>query len=486
VKRIRRLSISSRITIGSLLVAALLGLVAVMVVRVGVASILHNATVTLLTNDAAPYVVSLTQDPTAQQDDPVEDQIIAILDPQGRVLVSTLPRGLVLQLRSLRGLDPGAHEVHTFTSSYLVLTRNVITSKGVFTIITARNDETANLILARLTGALVGGAIALVLCLGIASWLLARTALRPVNRMRVRAQVIAEDSSTGLLPVGPAQDELAALATTLNDLIARLRASADREKQLVSDASHELRTPLAVLQGQLELAELDKGDADALIADVRSSRATVLRLSDLATNLLELSRIEAADASGSGSDAPTATGWRALTEELADAIDRARALASNDSTNSNESAVSIDFDYRPRVTESSGSAGVELSAVSLAATDFARILDNLLSNAIRAVDGAGTITAELNRDETRVRLTVADSGPGMPVDFIPVALDRFTRADASRSAYAGGGLGLAIVSALVGSAGGTVVLANAPSSGLVVTIDLPVVMGEAPPQHREM
>jgi two-component system, OmpR family, sensor kinase len=473
VKRIRRLSISSRITIGSLLVAALLGLVAVMVVRVGVASILHNATVTLLTNDAAPYVASLTQDPTAQQDDPVEDQIIAILDPQGRVLVSTLPRGLVLQLRTLRDLDPGAHEVHTFTSSYLVLTKNVITSKGVFTIITARNDETANLILARLTGALVGGAIALVLCLGIASWLLARTALRPVNRMRVRAQVIAEDSSTGLLPVGPAQDELAALATTLNDLIARLRAFADREKQLVSDASHELRTPLAVLQGQLELAELDKGDAEALIADVRSSRATVLRLSGLATNLLELSRIEAADASGS--DAPSATGWRALTEELADAIDRARGLASNDSQLSSESAISIDFDYRPRVSHSSGSGGAEYSAVPLAATDFARILDNLLSNAIRAVDGEGTITAELNRDEARVRLTVTDSGPGMPVDFIPVALDRFTRADASRNAYAGGGLGLAIVSALVDSAGGTVVLANLPSSGLLVTIDLPVV-----------
>ena len=79
MKRIRRLSISSRITIGSLLVAALLGLVAVMVVRVGVASILHNATVTLLTNDAAPYVVSLTQDPTAQQDDPVEDQILSLI-----------------------------------------------------------------------------------------------------------------------------------------------------------------------------------------------------------------------------------------------------------------------------------------------------------------------------------------------------------------------------------------------------------------------
>jgi signal transduction histidine kinase len=61
----------------------------------------------------------------------------------------------------------------------------------------------------------------------------------------------------------------------------------------------------------------------------------------------------------------------------------------------------------------------------------------------------------------------------MPEEFIPVALTRFTRAEGPRSALAGGGLGLAIVAALAGSAGGSIVLANVPEGGLLATVVLP-------------
>ena len=62
----------------------------------------------------------------------------------------------------------------------------------------------------------------------------------------------------------------------------------------------------------------------------------------------------------------------------------------------------------------------------------------------------------------------------MPEEFIPVALDRFTRADGSRTGQSGGGLGLAIVGALAEAAGGRVVLANTEPSGLTVTVTLPI------------
>ncbi|MDQ1576214.1 MAG: two-component system, OmpR family, sensor kinase [Microbacteriaceae bacterium] len=488
---------TARITIGSLIVLALFGVVAVLVVRVGVAAILHNATVTLLRNDAAPFFPPLQKEPI-ELDQPVEGQLLAVVDPAGIVLESTLPRGLNSKLTTLAKFEPEPRNVTIGQSSYLVLTQQVVGPSGTYTLITARSETAGNLILDRLTGGLVAGAIVLVASSGLASWLLARTTLRPVGRMRRRAQAIAEGPSTGLLPVGPARDELAALATTLNDLIGRLRASADREKQMVSDASHELRTPLAVLQGQLELAELDAGNADALLSDVRSSRATVLRLNQLATNLLELSRIEAAPGAGRSD-------WRALTTELTDAIDRARLLVDADAEAANSGAngggpvdgfidglgfgpglvdsdsddagdddtatglTSIDFDYASRRT---GFIGVGHAALS--PPEFARILDNLLSNAIGAVEPGGSVNAELIELDDRVRLTVTDSGPGMPEDFIPVALDRFTRADASRSAHSGGGLGLAIVSALVASAGGTIDLSNVPGGGLKVLIELPL------------
>ena len=85
----------------------------------------------------------------------------------------------------------------------------------------------------------------------------------------------------------------------------------------------------------------------------------------------------------------------------------------------------------------------------------------------------GEIAVELVAESEKVTLTVQDSGPGMPEDFIPVALARFTRAEGPRSALAGGGLGLAIVAALAGSAGGSIVLANASEGGLLATVTLP-------------
>ncbi|QIZ97298.1 HAMP domain-containing sensor histidine kinase [Leifsonia sp. PS1209] len=507
MNRLRRLSITARITIGSLIVATLFGLVAVEVVRFGVASILHNATVTLLDNDVAAPAAALGNNPSGPFDLPGGGQELAIVDASGAVLASTLPGSLEADIGGLLRLGEQAASVKVGDDQYLVLVRAVSTRNGVMHVVAARNNETTDLILDRLTGALAIGAVLLVIGFGAASWLLTRAALRPVSRMREQAERIAGVQSTGLLTVNPARDELAELAGTLNELIRRLRASAERERQMVSDASHELRTPLAVLRGQLELAELDAGDAEALLADIRSSRSTALRLGQLANNLLELSRIEAGPASGR-------TDWRTLTDELADAIDRARLLAA--SPEENTPPISIDFDYNPRKTPPGD------GLVGLSPTDFGRILDNLIGNAITAIAGASggagdaparagdaaadaatepetgattppdpttpdaltprdaTVTAELTATDAEVILTVRDTGPGMPADFIPVALDRFTRADGARTAHSGGGLGLAIVGALAGSAGGSVVLANAEGGGLVVTVVLPLVGAPSP------
>ncbi|WP_348789754.1 HAMP domain-containing sensor histidine kinase [Leifsonia sp. NPDC080035] len=473
---LRRLSITARITIGSLIVAALFGLVAVVVIRIGVASILHNATVTLLGNDITAPAASVVASPSGPFDLPGGGQELAVVGTDGTALATTLPDALEERLPQLLKLGQDAESVQIGDDTYLVLVRPVETKVGTMHIVAARNDETTALILDRLTLALLVGAGVLILGFGAASWLLARAALRPVSRMREQADRIAgaggrDRDDAGLLTVGPARDELSELATTLNDLIRRLRASADRERQMVSDASHELRTPLAVLRGQLELAELDAGDPDALLSDVRSSHATALRLGQLANNLLELSRIEAGPISGR-------TDWRTLVDELTDAVDRARLLVSSDEE---ARAISVDYDYDPRRRPAPD------ARVSLSPTDFGRILDNLLGNAITAIRGlpmeadtAGhddTVTARLHVDDGTAVLTVTDSGPGMPESFIPVALDRFTRADGARTSKSGGsgGLGLAIVAALAEAAGGSVELANVPGAGLAVTVRLPLV-----------
>jgi len=457
VNAFRRLSITARITIGSALVAVVFGIIAVIGVRVWVSALQHNATVTLLKHDTASFTETLENHPDQPLGTPGESQSIAILDPNGTVKVSTMPRSLRPRIDELATAEAGdARTIATANAQYLTFVADVKTPDGTWRVLAARNLDSNVLVLDRLSIALIIGAGILVIGFAFASYVLARTALRPVNNMRRQADRLVTGRSDELLPLAPAHDELFALATTLNNLIGQLRASADRERQMVSDASHELRTPLAVLQGELELAELDAGDPDALLHDIRSSHSTVLRLSQLARNLLELSRIEAATSRGHAT-------WRELTDELADAIDRSRALAPDGAP------LSIDFDYSPR-DEADGT-------VALSPREFGRVLDNLLGNAVDVMaEIGGSVTAVLTRTPAFVRLTVADTGPGMPEDFIPVALDRFTRPDASRRSHggSGGGLGLAIVAALVTSAHGTITLANSPNSGLTIVIELPL------------
>src|SRR6185503_4346791 len=97
----------------------------------------------------------------------------------------------------------------------------------------------------------IGLPIMLVLA-SLAGYGAAAAALRPVERMRRQAAGMAEPS--GRLPVGPADDEIGRLGTTLNAMLARIEEAYERERAFVADASHELRTPLAILKTELELA----------------------------------------------------------------------------------------------------------------------------------------------------------------------------------------------------------------------------------------
>jgi signal transduction histidine kinase len=457
-----RLSITARITLGSFAIALLVGVIAVLGIRAGVGAIVDNATLTLLRDDAEQFEHALQTDPADVDAVPLEDQYVALVAPDGRVTLSTLPHSLRPHGRVALTDGEATAVVRTPQHDYLVRSKAVSTSDGVWHVISARDQDSNNLVLDRLSLALIVGMVALVAVFTLASFILARTALRPVNDLRRQADELTRARANGtggaeLLKVPPVRDELAALAVTLNGLIADLRASADREKQLVSDASHELRTPLAVLRGELELAELDSGDPDALLNDVRQAHQTVLRLSTLATNLLELSRIDAHGQRGS-------SGWAQLEDELAAAIDRMRQMAAV-----RRIECVIDFE----VTTDAPPHG----AIALSPGEFGRVVDNLIANSITAIGaakGAGMVTARLSHTEASVELSIVDDGPGMPADFVPIALDRFTRVDSARNTTTGSGLGLAIVAGLVDAARGGIHLSSSAHEGLTVDITLPL------------
>jgi signal transduction histidine kinase len=251
--------------------------------------------------------------------------------------------------------------------------------------------------------------------------------------------------------VGDVHDELSELAMTLNDLLARVRDSAAREKQIVSDAAHELRTPLAALRTQLELAHDDFGDAHALAAQVSAAEDSVQRLTSLASNLLELSRLDAT------SERERASTVSQLENEFLGSIDRARLLGLG---------THADIGFELELTDAAARIAVDSDS-------FGRMLDNVLVNSIAATGQGGEVTASLRQSQVGLTLEVRDDGPGMPESFLPRAFERFSRPDGARTSATGGsGLGLALVRAIAEAAGGSATATNS-HPGLVVTVTLP-------------
>jgi two-component system OmpR family sensor kinase len=455
VKRLRRLrlpqlSIRARITVGSLIVATVLFSTAAFFFRLEVESILTETNETMLRNDAEPLISQLASSPTNAIQTATEGQLLAIVDSSGVVRKSSLPRSLDRQIASLTELGPDPETVNTPAATYLVSANTVSTASGDWTVVAARSQQAPGLLLDELTGVLSLGTLVLTVGFGWASWLLTGAALRPVTRLRQEAESLSATGSSAQLRVPAGNDEVSRLARTLNVFIERLRRGVDREKQIVSDASHELRTPLAVLRAQLELAHLDSGDAAALERDIHDASITAERLSRLATNLLELSKLES-------DQAPPETDWVGLVGEITASVDRARVMRAGDE---------LEVNYRIDGDDGTGRYGIS-------ATNLGQLLDNLISNAVNAMAGHGSVTVTLERSGDGALLTVVDTGPGLPEDFIPLAFDRFSRPDHSRSSSSGGsGLGLAIVHAIVERANGRVLLRNT-GGGVAVEVRLP-------------
>lgn len=445
------LSIRARITLGSLLVAILAVSGAALALHGQFLSIVHQSEVTLATGDLATYEADLRANPDETPDQPAAGILVYLRAPDGTVPVDTTPHDIHQSIEHGATPDPVQTVITDEEVRFTVVARTLTTSAGTWQLWAARSGAGGDLTVAALDRTLLIGAILLVVVFALAAWLLATAALRPVARMRRTAQTLSDRPGGDELPVGAARDELSDLAVTLNAFITRMRDTADREREMVSAASHEIRTPLAVVITQLELAHRHFGDAGALEGAIRAAETSLGRLAQLATNLLELSRLDAAPPSAASSAAAD------LELEVMAAVDRIRLMAGPGGP---EVGLDTAID-RPE------------ARYSIDASAFGRILDNLGSNALAATAG-GSILLTLEQERGSCVLRVTDTGRGIPEDFVPHAFERFSRPDEARAAGDGGsGLGLALVHALASNAGGYVTIANRLEGGAVATVSLP-------------
>ncbi|MFF3026396.1 sensor histidine kinase [Microbacterium sp. NPDC057944] len=447
-----RLTIRVRITGGSLLIAILISVVAGIIVYSQVARIVGEGQVRLLEGVEGQYVTAITTGDTEEMDLPGPGQFVAVIDPSGAVGVDTLPDGLSGRAEEFAAGPDG----HTTVGSYVVRATTVTAGAGEWHVITA-TDSNAQ-VLNEVAALLIASIAVINIAFGAASWLIGSAALSPVSRLRRSAAALIAEPGADLLPVGPARDEIAELAETLNELVVQLRSSAERERQIVSDASHEFRTPLAIIQTRLELAQREATSLEDMRRDVAAAQQTVARLTSLATSLLELSRIDAQQTAGSAS-------VDRLAEEMADAADRWRLRVA-------DRAIRVDYaDETARPT----------ALVAVSVEDFGRLCDNLIGNAVNAIGREGAIELVLSDDGGGVVLSVSDDGGGMDAGFAPSALDRFARQSDART-RGGAGLGLSIVAGIAANASGRVSLVNTPGEGLRVDVHL-ALAHDAAPRH---
>ena len=159
------------------------------------------------------------------------------------------------------------------------------------TVIAAVSYDAVSDSLATVAHALLFGTPALLLLMIWVSWLITGSTLRPITALRRGAEQITATGVPRGLPVPEARDEVHSLAVTLNDMLSRLEAAQQRQRQFVSDTAHELRSPIASMRAQLEVA-LDHPDSQEWDQTGRDVLADTLRLSRLAEDLLVLARLE--------------------------------------------------------------------------------------------------------------------------------------------------------------------------------------------------
>jgi signal transduction histidine kinase len=378
---------------------------------------------------------------------PVSDGLIVqVLDPAGRITHATADAwraGPLLAGDDLAGARDGDRGRFARGQPYGVhgpLRCVAVRTERGMTVIVARSFGDAVETVGAATHLLLLGTPGVLVLLATASWIIIGRTLHPIAALRRGAAEISETARSRRLPVPEARDEVHSLATTLNDMLARLEAAETRQRALISDAAHELRSPLASIRLQLEVA-LGHPERQDWRETAEGVLEDTLRLSRLAEDLLALARLDE----------------RGGVPGRSDPVDLAEVVA--------------------QTVERYGEAGVvwqgagEPVRVRGDALDLGRVLTNLIDNAVR--HAAAKVEVGLRTEGADVVLTVTDDGPGIPATDRERVFDRFTRLDSARSRDEGGaGLGLAIVRETVRAHGGSVLLDDA-APGVRAVVRLP-------------
>ncbi|MFI5384605.1 MAG: sensor histidine kinase [Fimbriimonadales bacterium] len=274
----------------------------------------------------------------------------------------------------------------------------------------------------------------------LATWLTARATFLPLQRLSVEAETLSAESLSARLHVADS-GEYRDFVLRLNRFLDRLEGSVKREERFLSDAAHELRTPLTVLRGQIETA-LSRRRTD------EEYRSTLVILGEEAGRLTSLVELLLRSAAPPDQDSAHMN--------LAEATERAHA----------------------RWVDRFAEKGARLllqgqpSEAEISESEFDVIIDNLLSNGLRACDPGSTCEIHCRGGVGVALLRVADDGTGMAPSEMEGVFERFARVDPGRSREGGGfGIGLALCKRIVETRGGRIWVESNKPRGCIFNVE---------------
>lgn len=281
-------------------------------------------------------------------------------------------------------------------------------------------------------------ALGLALIVGVAA---SSFIARRIERLERAARQVSAGNFTEPLVVD-STDELGQLALSFNNMQDRLGRADRARKAFIANASHELRTPLFSLGGYVELMREEELDQPTQREFLDIMHDQIRRLTQLATDLLDLSKID--------------TGSLDVKPEQTDVEDLARAIAR---------------EFEPRLANHESQLTIDAPKELTAFCDpdrLAQVMRILIDNALSHTPAGTNITIGAQRYEGGVRVQVRDDGPGIPAEDLPRVFERFHTGDKT----GGTGLGLSIANELASAMNGSLSVSSLPGE-TVFTLHLP-------------
>ena len=279
-------------------------------------------------------------------------------------------------------------------------------------------------------------------------WISGR-ALRPIHDLADRAQKINAGNLGERLPNPGVDSEIGRLVETLNRAFARLEEAFATMRRFTADASHELRNPLATLQNTIEVALEQPRSPEEHARILASLGEETSRLRLLVNDLLLLARADA--------------GAVKLQKEPVRLDQVLEDQVSAFQTQAEERSIELRYTPSPPIVIAGDERWLH------------QLLGNLLDNALKFTPPGGRVTVGMEKGEGGIRISVADTGPGLPQEDLTRIFDRFYRADPARShgSVPGTGLGLSIASWIARMHEGELRAENQPEGGAVLILQIP-------------